>query len=67
MDSIPVVVDDGAGSDITIGGDAFQEVDITGITRPCTKHNFLVRRIEDLGRTVREAFYIASSGRPGLS
>ena len=48
-----------------IGGDAFQEVDITGITRPCTKHNFLVRRIEDLGRTVREAFYIARTGRPG--
>ena len=65
MDSIPVVVLTGQVATSLIGGDAFQEVDITGITRPCTKHNFLVRRIEDLGRTVREAFYIASSGRPG--
>jgi acetolactate synthase-1/2/3 large subunit len=65
MDSIPVVVLTGQVATSLIGGDAFQEVDITGITRPCTKHNFLVRRIEDLGRTVREAFYIARSGRPG--
>ena len=65
MDSIPVVVLTGQVATSLIGGDAFQEVDITGITRPCTKHNFLVRRIEDLGRTVREAFYIAGSGRPG--
>lgn len=65
MDSIPVVVLTGQVATSMIGGDAFQEVDITGITRPCTKHNFLVRRIEDLGRTVREAFYIARSGRPG--
>jgi acetolactate synthase-1/2/3 large subunit len=48
-----------------IGSDAFQEVDITGITRPCTKHNFLVRRIEDLASTIHEAFHIARSGRPG--
>jgi len=65
MDSIPVVVLTGQVATSLIGGDAFQEVDITGITRPCTKHNSLVRRIEDLGRTVREAFYIARSGRPG--
>jgi len=65
MDSIPVVVLTGQVATSLIGGDAFQEVDITGITRPCTKHNFLVRRIEDLGRTVREAFHIARGGRPG--
>ena len=65
LDSIPVVVLTGQVATSLIGGDAFQEVDITGITRPCTKHNFLVRRIEDLGRTVREAFHIARSGRPG--
>jgi acetolactate synthase-1/2/3 large subunit len=65
MDSIPVVVLTGQVATSLIGGDAFQEVDITGITRPCTKHNFLVRQIEDLGRTVREAFHIARTGRPG--
>jgi acetolactate synthase-1/2/3 large subunit len=65
MDSIPVVVLTGQVATSLIGGDAFQEVDITGITRPCTKHNFLVRRIDDLGRIVREAFHIARSGRPG--
>ena len=65
MDSIPVVVLTGQVATSLIGGDAFQEVDITGITRPCTKHNFLVRRIDDLGRIVREAFDIARSGRPG--
>ena len=65
MDSIPVVVLTGQVATSLIGGDAFQEVDITGITRPCTKHNFLVRRIDDLGRTVREAFDIARGGRPG--
>ncbi len=65
MDSIPVIVFTGQVATALIGGDAFQEVDITGITRPCTKHNFLVRRIEDLGRTVREAFHIARTGRPG--
>ena len=65
MDSIPVVVLTGQVATSLIGGDAFQEVDITGITRPCTKHNFLVRRIEDLTRTVHEAFHIARSGRPG--
>lgn len=65
MDSIPVVILTGQVATSMIGGDAFQEVDITGITRPCTKHNALVRRIEDLGRTVRDAFHIARSGRPG--
>jgi len=48
-----------------IGNDAFQEADITGITRPVTKHNFLVKDVKDLARTIREAYYIASTGRPG--
>ncbi len=64
-DSIPVVVFTGQVPTHLIGNDAFQEVDITGITRSCTKHNYLVRKIEDLARTVREAFHIARSGRPG--
>jgi len=65
MDSIPLVVISGQVPTHLIGNDAFQEVDIVGITRPCTKHNYLVKRIEDLARTVKEAFYIAGSGRPG--
>ena len=65
MDSIPVVVITGQVPTHLIGNDAFQEVDIVGITRPCTKHNYLVKRVEDLGRTVKEAFHIARSGRPG--
>jgi len=65
MDSIPVVVLTGQVSTAIIGSDGFQEVDITGITRTCTKHNFLVRNIGDLHRTIREAFQIARSGRPG--
>ncbi len=65
MDSIPVVILTGQVATSLIGGDAFQEVDITGITRPCTKHNFLIRRIDDLGRIVGEAFEIARGGRPG--
>jgi len=65
MDSIPVVVLTGQVPTAMIGNDGFQEVDITGITRTCTKHNFLVRRIGDLHRTLREAFQIARSGRPG--
>jgi len=64
-DSIPLVILTGQVPTQMIGKDAFQEVDITGITRPCSKHNFLVRKVEDLGRTIREAFYIARSGRPG--
>ncbi|UCH00597.1 MAG: biosynthetic-type acetolactate synthase large subunit [Deltaproteobacteria bacterium] len=65
MDSIPLVVFTAQVPTSLIGNDAFQEVDIVGITRPCTKHNYLVRSIEDLARTVKEAFYIARSGRPG--
>ena len=65
MDSIPVVVITGQVPTPLIGNDAFQEVDIVGITRPCTKHNYLVKYTEDLAETVKEAFYIAKSGRPG--
>lgn len=65
MDSIPVVVFTGQVPTALIGNDAFQEVDIVGITRPCTKHNYLIKRTEDLARIVREAFHIARSGRPG--
>jgi acetolactate synthase-1/2/3 large subunit len=65
MDSIPVVVLTGQVPTHLIGNDAFQEVDIVGITRPCTKHNYLVQSTEDLARTVKEAFYLAQSGRPG--
>ncbi len=65
MDSIPVVVFTGQVPTKLIGNDAFQEVDIVGITRPITKHNYLVTRVEDLARVVKEAFYIARSGRPG--
>jgi len=65
MDSIPIVVLTGQVPTRLIGNDAFQEVDITGITRPITKHNFLVKRIEDLPNTIKAAFYIAKTGRPG--
>ncbi|MGD9038092.1 MAG: biosynthetic-type acetolactate synthase large subunit [Desulfobacteraceae bacterium] len=65
MDSIPLVVFTGQVPSHLIGNDAFQEVDIVGITRPCTKHNYLVQRVEDLARIIKEAFYIARSGRPG--
>jgi acetolactate synthase-1/2/3 large subunit len=65
MDSIPVVVLTGQVPTAMIGNDGFQEVDITGITRTCTKHNVLVRKIDDLHKTIREAFHIARSGRPG--
>jgi acetolactate synthase-1/2/3 large subunit len=65
MDSIPVVVLTGQVPTGLIGNDAFQEVDIVGITRPCTKHNYLVRRTADLARILKEAFHIARSGRPG--
>ncbi|MCP3950750.1 MAG: acetolactate synthase large subunit, partial [Desulfobacterales bacterium] len=65
MDSIPVVVITGQVPTHLIGNDAFQEVDIVGITRPCTKHNYLVKDPKDLAKTLREAFYIAKSGRPG--
>jgi acetolactate synthase-1/2/3 large subunit len=65
MDSIPIVVFTGQVPTGLIGNDAFQESDITGITRPCTKHNFLVRSVEELASTIKEAFHIARSGRPG--
>ncbi len=65
MDSIPVVVLTGQVPRALIGNDAFQEVDIVGITRPCTKHNYLVSDVDDLSRIIREAFYLARSGRPG--
>ncbi len=65
MDSIPVVILTGQVPTKLIGNDAFQEVDITGITRPCTKHNFLVKRTEDLPRILKAAFHIARTGRPG--
>ncbi len=65
MDSIPMVVFTGQVPTHLIGNDAFQEVDAIGITRPCVKHNFLVERVEDLAETIKRAFYIAHSGRPG--
>ncbi|MGW8194112.1 MAG: biosynthetic-type acetolactate synthase large subunit [Desulforhopalus sp.] len=65
MDSIPLVILTGQVPRPLIGNDAFQEVDIVGITRPCTKHNYLVSRLEDLIPTLREAFHIARTGRPG--
>ncbi len=65
MDSVPVVCLTGQVPTHLIGNDAFQEADTTGITRPCTKHNYLVKTIEELPRVMHEAFYIAKSGRPG--
>jgi acetolactate synthase-1/2/3 large subunit len=65
MDSIPLVVITGQVATHLIGSDAFQEADTVGITRSCTKHNYLVKRVEDLARVVHEAFHIATSGRPG--
>ena len=65
MDSIPMVVLTAQVPTGLIGDDAFQEVDTVGITRPCVKHNFLVKRVEELALTIKKAFFIASSGRPG--
>ena len=65
MDSVPIVCLTGQVPTHLIGNDAFQEADTTGITRPATKHNYLVKRGEDLARVVHEAFYVARSGRPG--
>ena len=65
MDSIPLICITGQVPTHLIGSDAFQECDTTGITRSCTKHNYLVRRVEDLPRILHEAFYVASQGRPG--
>jgi len=65
MDSIPLVVFTGQVPTSMIGNDAFQEVDAIGITRPCVKHNFLVKDVRDLAPTIKKAFYVATSGRPG--
>ena len=65
MDSIPLVVFSGQVPTMLIGNDAFQEADIVGISRPCTKYNFLAKDVNELSKIVREAFYIATSGRPG--
>ena len=65
MDSVPMVVITGQVPIPLIGNDAFQEVDSVGITRPCVKHNFLVKSVEDIAATIKKAFYIASTGRPG--
>ncbi len=65
MDSTPIVVISGQVSTSLIGNDAFQEADIVGITRPCTKHNYLVKDVKDIARIIKEAFYIAGTGRPG--
>ena len=65
MDSIPLVVFTGQVPTALIGNDAFQEVDSVGITRPCVKHNFLVKDVNDLAVTIRKAFYVAMTGRPG--
>jgi len=65
MDSIPMVVISGQVPTSFIGEDAFQEVDAVGITRPCVKHNFLVKDVKDLAATLKKAFYLAKSGRPG--
>jgi len=65
MDSIPMIAITGQVKSFLIGNDAFQEADVTGVTRSITKHNYLVKDVKDLARIIREAFYIASSGRPG--
>jgi len=65
LDSVPIVVITGQVPTHLIGNDAFQEVDIVGITRPCTKHNYLVTDVKDIARVIKEAFHIAQSGRPG--
>ncbi len=65
MDSIPMVVFTGQVPTSLIGNDAFQEVDSVGITRPCVKHNFLVKDVKDIAETIKKAFYVATTGRPG--
>src|SRR4051812_22999221 len=65
MDSVPIIVFSGQVATKVIGNDAFQEADVTGITRPCTKWNYLVRDVRELPRVINEAFLIATSGRPG--
>src|SRR6201993_439584 len=65
MDSVPVICLTGQVPTHLIGNDAFQEADTTGITRPCTKHNYLVKNVRELARMMHEAFYVARTGRPG--
>src|SRR3954464_13792347 len=65
MDSVPVVVITGQVPTHLIGNDAFQEADTVGITRPCTKHNYLIKDVRQLARTIHEAFLVARAGRPG--
>jgi len=65
MDSVPLVVITGQVPTTMIGNDAFQEADVVGITRPCTKHNYLIKDVKDIARIIKEAFFIASNGRPG--
>jgi acetolactate synthase, large subunit (EC 2.2.1.6) len=65
MDSIPIIVFTGQVPTNLVGNDAFQEADTIGITRSCTKHNFLIKNVKDMARTIKEAFYIARTGRPG--
>ncbi|MBT4765865.1 MAG: biosynthetic-type acetolactate synthase large subunit, partial [Methylococcales bacterium] len=65
MDSIPMVVISGQVPSAVIGSDAFQEVDMVGITRPCVKHNFLISNVADIAETMKKAFYVATTGRPG--
>ena len=65
MDSVPLVCISGQVPTHLIGTDAFQECDTTGITRPCTKHNWLVKDIKDLSKVMHEAFKVATTGRPG--
>ncbi|MBN1219063.1 MAG: acetolactate synthase large subunit, partial [Anaerolineae bacterium] len=65
MDSSPMVCITGQVASAVIGGDAFQETDVTGVTLPITKHNYLIGSIEELAEAIREAFYIARTGRPG--
>ncbi|MBX6393123.1 MAG: acetolactate synthase 3 large subunit, partial [Burkholderiales bacterium] len=65
LDSIPMVIISGQVPTHAIGLDAFQEVDAIGITRPCVKHNFLVKRVEDIAPTIKKAFHLARTGRPG--
>ena len=65
MDSVPIVVFTGQVRTALIGNDAFQEVDTVGITRPCVKHNFMITDVKDMALTIKKAFYVASSGRPG--
>ena len=65
MDSAPVVCITGQVATQVIGSDAFQEADVVGITRPVTKHNFLIKDVKDVARVVKEAFFIATTGRPG--